>query len=96
MYTTVQSKRPSLRLDFALSNHDLGDKVDDGGGGLLGVELGKQMARVVGHPSLLAGHESKDPEHTMDTHIINRSQQQLTDVTATSPNPPRQRPQLYR
>lgn len=68
MNKTVQSKRGSLRLDFALSNHDLGDKVDDGGGGLLGVELGEQMARVVGHPSLLARHEPKDPAHTIDKH----------------------------
>lgn len=41
--------------------HDLGDKVDDGGGRLVGVELGKEVAGVVCGAALLPGHEAKEP-----------------------------------
>lgn len=42
--------------------HDLVDEVDDGGGGLLGVQLGKQVANVLGQAARLLGYETKHPE----------------------------------
>lgn len=42
-----EDMQAALGLDLALSNHDLGDEVDDGRGRLLGIQLGKQVARVI-------------------------------------------------
>ena len=46
---------------LAGTQHDLGDKVDDGGGGLVGVKLGEEVAGVVGGAALLPGHEAEEP-----------------------------------
>lgn len=45
---------------FLRADH-LGDKVDDGGGRLLGLQLGKEVADVVRCASLLASHKAKEP-----------------------------------
>lgn len=43
------------------ANHDFGDKIDDGAGGLLGVVLRKQMAHVLRAAAGFPRHKSKDP-----------------------------------
>lgn len=42
------------------ANHHLGDEVDNGAGGLLGVVLGKQVAHVVLPAARLPRHKAKD------------------------------------
>lgn len=44
------------------AKHHLGDKADDGGGGLIRVHLGEKVTDVVRCASLFAGHKSKKPE----------------------------------
>ena len=44
------------------ANHDLGDKVNDGTGGLFRVVLGEQVADVLRHAARLPRHETEDPE----------------------------------
>lgn len=46
----------------ARRQHDLVDKVDDGRGGLLGVQLGEQVANVLCQASWLLGYEAEHPE----------------------------------
>lgn len=45
-----------------LWQHDLVDEVDDGGGRLLGVQLSKQVADVLGRAARLLGHETEHSE----------------------------------
>lgn len=46
---------------LASTQHDLGDKVDDGRGRLVGVQLSEEVAGVVRGAALLPGHEAKEP-----------------------------------
>lgn len=43
------------------ADHDFGDEVDDGAGGLLGVMFSKQVTHVVHAAARLAGYEAKNP-----------------------------------
>lgn len=43
------------------AQHHFGDEADDGARRLLGVQLGKQVARVAPRPPRLLGHEPEDP-----------------------------------
>lgn len=47
-----------------LGDDHLGDEVDDGAGGLVGVHLSEEVADVVGCASLLTSHKPKQPEET--------------------------------
>lgn len=46
---------------LAGTQHNLGDKVDDGRGRLVGVKLSKEVAGVVRGAALLPGHEAEEP-----------------------------------
>ena len=46
---------------LAGTQHDLGDKADDGGGRLVGVKLSKEVAGVVRGASLFPGHKTEEP-----------------------------------
>lgn len=46
---------------LAGTQHDLGDKADDGGGRLAGVKLGKEVAGVVRGAPLFPGHKTEEP-----------------------------------
>ena len=46
----------------AWRQHDLVDKVDDGRGGLIRVQLGEQVANVLCQAARLLGYEAKHPE----------------------------------
>lgn len=46
---------------LARIQHDLGDKVDNGRGRLVGVKLSKEVAGVVRGAALLPGHKAEEP-----------------------------------
>ena len=53
--------RATWLLGLLRADHDFGDKVDDGAGGLLGVVLCKQVTHVLYARAALTRHEAKDP-----------------------------------
>lgn len=61
--TACLSLAPCLWLPLsARRQHDLVDEVDDGGGRLFGVQLGKQVADVLCQAARLLSYETKNPE----------------------------------
>ena len=58
-----------------MCDHDLGDEVDDGGGGLVGVVLAEDVALVLGAARVsLARHEAEQPAKrsaSMQQTIVN-------------------------
>lgn len=46
---------------LAGTQHDLGDKVDNGRGRLVGIKLSEEVAGVVRGAALLPGHEAEEP-----------------------------------
>lgn len=46
---------------LAGTQHDLGDKVDNGGSRLVRVQLSEQVAGVVRGAALLPGHKAEEP-----------------------------------
>lgn len=55
---------------LAGTQHDLGDKVDDGRGRLVGVKLSKEVAGVVRGAALLPGHETEEPAGAGDRRQV--------------------------
>ncbi len=51
----------AIRTSGVSPLHHLGDEAGDGGGGLIWIQLGKQVADIVCCASLLPGDESKKP-----------------------------------
>lgn len=51
------------------ADHDLGDEVDDGAGGLLGVVFSKQVAHVVHAAARLPGYETENPAQQLKNKI---------------------------
>lgn len=65
MFAKVSRQRSSL-----LRADHLGDKVDDGVGRLVGVQLGEEVADVVGCASLLTRHEPKQPGRSTNRNYL--------------------------
>ena len=72
---TRVTSAPVLLDDAPLTDHDLGDEVDDGGGGLVRVELCEDVALVVDRARpRLARHEAEQPAKrsaSMQQTIVN-------------------------
>lgn len=67
LHVTALSLASCLRLPLpAWRQHDLVDKVDDGRGGLIGVQLGEQVANVLRQAARLLGYEAKHPAREGD------------------------------
>lgn len=49
---------------LAGTQHDLGDKVDNGRGRLVGIKLSEEVAGVVRGAALLPGHKAEEPAGT--------------------------------
>lgn len=63
----------------ARRQHDLVDKVDDGRGGLLGVQLGEQVANVLCQASWLLGYEAEHPARRRVEREEVRREKQMTE-----------------
>lgn len=59
---TYQNGLRRQHIIILSSLHHFGDEADDGGGGLIGVQLGKQVADVVRRAPLFPCDKSKKPE----------------------------------
>lgn len=69
LHTACHCSSPAscLRLPLpAWRQHDLVDKVDDGRGRLIGVQLGEQVANVLRQAARLLGYEAKHPAREGD------------------------------
>lgn len=51
----------AIRTAWASPPHHFGGEADDGGGGLIGVQLSEQVADIVCCASLFPRHEAKQP-----------------------------------
>ena len=55
---------------LAGTQHDLGDKVDDGRGRLVGVKLSKEVAGVVRGAALFPGYKTEEPAGAGDRRQV--------------------------
>ena len=71
------------RSSFLRRDH-LQDEADDGVGGLVGVQLGEEVADVVGCASLLTRNEPKQPKRRKDAEFTMESKQMENDICKKS------------